>query len=397
MQPTRKSPNFSQWPARGLILPTLLLLAGAGCRPPAPGGVVAPPVPVQVAVVRKQDVPRVIESIGAVQALRSVSVKSQADGLIASVHFAEGDEVKAGDLLVTLDRRPFENALNVARADLVNARAEAVQAAADAQRYEHLDQQSVVSKEEYAQYVTKAATTQAQVQSREAAVANAELQLSYTEIRASIAGRTGQLLLHEGALVKANDNTFPIVTINQLAPIAVAFAVPEGALGEIQAALAARRAAVSVSESTSGLVHAGGRLGFVDNAVDTSTGMITLKAVFANEDHALWPGRFLSVRTEVGLDHDALVVPSSAVQTGQTGSSVYIVKPDQTVELRPVKIARVAGEQTLLAEGVSAGETVVTDGQLRLLPGAKAEVRTAAGQTVAKDAAPTDEKKAERP
>lgn len=397
MQASRKSPNSPLRRARGLILP-VLLLAGAGCRPSAPAGAGAmPPVPVQVAVVLKQDVPRIIESIGAVQALRSVSVKSQVDGVIASVHFAEGDEVKAGDLLVTLDRRPFENALNVARADLVNARAEAVQAAADAQRYEHLDQQSVVSKEEYAQYVTKAATTQAQVQSREAAVANAELQLSYSEIRAPIAGRTGQLLLHEGALVKANDNTFPIVTINQLAPIAVAFSVPEGSLEDIQAALAAQRATVTVSERTSGLVRDGGRLGFVDNAVDASTGMITLKALFANEDHALWPGRFMSVRTRVGQDQDALVVPSSAVQTGQTGATVYVVKPDQTVELRPVKIARVAGEQTLLAEGVSAGETVVTDGQLRLLPGAKAEVRTAAGQPVAKAAAPADEKKAEHP
>jgi multidrug efflux system membrane fusion protein len=373
----------------GRLVPAVaFLLVLAGCKPADTVVPPPPPVPVQVAVAVRQDMPREFESIGAVQALRTVSVKSQTDGLIAEIHFKEGDEVGAGDLLVTLDSRPFENMLNIARANLANARAEAVQADADAERYKRLDQSAAISKSDYTQYLTKAETAHAQVQAMEAAVTNAELQLSYTAIRAPIAGRTGQLLLHEGSLVKANDNAYPLVTINQLAPIAVAFAVPEDALEEIRAAIAARRASVKVAESSSGLVRTDGALEFVDNAVDTTTGTITLKAVFPNADHSLWPGRFVQVVTQVGVDHDALVVPAAAVMTGQTGSTVYVVKPDQTVELRTVTVARVAGDQTLLAGGVAAGETIVTDGQLRLLPGAKTEIRTPSGQPVAKVAVP---------
>ncbi len=366
---------------------TALLAVCAGCQPAVTTTPPPPPVPVQVARAVRQDVPRQFESIGAVQALRTVSVKSQADGLIAEIHFKEGDEVRAGDLLVTLDRRPFENMLAIARANLANARAGAAQADADAERYRRLDQSAAIAKSDYTQFLTKAETAKAQVQAMEAAVTNAELLLSYTEIRAPIAGRTGQLLLHEGALVKANDNAYPLVTLNQLAPIAVAYAVPEDMLEEIHAALAARRATVTVTENSSGLVRTDGTLEFVDNAVDTTTGTITLKAVFPNADHSLWPGRFVSVVTQVGLDHDAMVVPAAAIMTGQTGSTLYVVKPDQTVELRAVKVTRVAGDQALLAAGVAAGETVVTDGQLRLLPGAKTEVRTPSGQPVAKDAA----------
>jgi multidrug efflux system membrane fusion protein len=343
----------------------------------------APAVPVQTAVAVQQDVPRRVESIGSVQALRTVSVKSQVDGIIAQVNFQEGDEVKAGDLLVTLDRRPFENGLLIARADLANARAMADQAQADLDRYRQLDRQAVVSKEEYVQYVTKAETAKAQVQAKEAAVANAELLLGYTEIRASINGRTGQRLLHEGALVKANDNNSTIVTINQLAPIAVSYAVPEQALNEIRAAFNAGRATVSVTERNTGLTRQNGRLEFIDNTVDPTTGMVTLKAVFPNEDAALWPGRFVYVVTQVGMDAGAIVVPSTAVLNSQNGSTVYVVKADATVELRPVKVARTAGDNTLLSDGIKPGETVVTDGQLRLVPGTKVEARELSGAPVA--------------
>jgi len=359
----------------------LLLLTGAaalglasGCgRGKAAAPVRAPAVPVQTAVAVQQDMPRRLESIGTVQALRTVSVKSQVDGIIAAIHFREGEEVQAGDLLVALDRRPFENSLRSARADLANARAMADQAQADLDRYQRLDRESAISKEEYIQYFTKNETARAQVQAREAAVANAELLLGYTEIRAPIAGRTGQLLLHEGALVKANDNNFPIVTINQLAPIAVAYSVPEDALPEIRAALAARRAEVAVSDPVAGLTRNDGQLQFVDNSVDPTTGTIVLKAVFANADHALWPGQFVHVQTVTGRDNGAIVVPSSAVQTGQTAAQVFVVKADHSVELRQVKVARVIDDRSILASGVSAGETVVTDGQLRLVPGALVE------------------------
>jgi multidrug efflux system membrane fusion protein len=366
------------------FVPRLSLLAvlalAAGCSRSADNKTAAAPaVPVQVAVAVQQDVPRRIESIGAVQALRTVAIKSQVDGIIAQVHFREGDDVKAGDLLVTLDRRPFENSLRIARADLVNAQAEAVRAQADADRYTRLDQQDAISKEQYAQLTTRAETTRAAAQAKEAAVANAELQLGYTEIHAPIAGRTGQLMLHEGALVKANDNSFTVVTINQLAPVAVAYAVPERSLDEIRAAFIAGTATVVVTDRASGIKRENGRLEFIDNTVDPTTGMITLKAVFPNEDQALWPGRFVYVVTQVGIDRGAIVVPSTAVQNSQNGATVYVLKPDQTVELRPVKVASTAGDSTLLADGIKAGETVITDGQIRLLPGMKAEPRSLTG------------------
>lgn len=368
-------------------------LAFAGCgRPAAPKAIVAPPVPVQVATATREDVPRRIESIGAVQALRTVAIKSQVDGIVAEVHFREGDDVKAGDPLVTLDRRPLENSLRIARADLVNARAEATKADADLERYKRLDQQDAISKEQFSQLSTKAETTKALLQSKEASVSNAELLLGYTQIRAPISGRTGQRLLHEGALVKANDNAFSLVTINQLAPVAVAYAVPESSLDNIRAALTEGRASVTVIERTSGLKREDGKLEFVDNVVDATTGMITLKAVFPNEDKALWPGRFVNVTTQIGLDRDATVVPTTAVQTSQSGSTIYVVKEDKTVELRPVKVARSAGDFSLIAEGVKPGETVVTDGQLRLLPGAKVEAKNLA-DAVAAAGAPKQAKK----
>jgi multidrug efflux system membrane fusion protein len=332
-----------------------------------------PPVPVQTAVAQQQDVPRLVESVGTVQALRNVAVKSQVDGMIAQIHFREGDEVKAGDPLVSLDRRPFENSLRIARADLANARAEAAKADADSERYKNLTQQDAISKEQYAQLTTKAETTHALVQGKEAAVANAELLLSYTQIRAPIAGRTGQLILHEGALVKANDVNQSIVTINQLSPIAAAFAVPESALSQIRATMSANGAAISVIDRASGLTRTDGKLSFVDNSVDPTTGTITLKATFDNEDHALWPGQFVEVQLQLGLDRGAIVVPSVAVQTSQNGSQIYVVQPDRSVDLRTVKVLRVAGDTSLIGDGLRAGEVVVTDGQLRLVPGAKVE------------------------
>jgi multidrug efflux system membrane fusion protein len=365
----------------------------AGCERSAAVHAAAPAVPVQTAVAVQRDVPRRVESIGTVQPLRTVSVKSQVDGIIAAVNFKEGDEVKAGDLLVTLDRRPFENSLLIARADLANAKAMADQAQADLDRYKELDRQAVVSKEQYVEYVTKSETAKAEVQAKEAAVRNAELQLSYTEIRSAIAGRAGQRLLHEGSLVKANDNSFTLVTINQLAPVAIAYAVPEGSLDEIRAAFAAGTATVTVTERTSGLTRANGRLEFIDNTVDPSTGMVTLKAVFPNEDNALWPGRFVYVVTQVGIDPAAIVVPSTAVQNSQNGASVYVVKADSTVEFRTVKVTRTAGDSTLLAEGIKAGEVVVTDGQLRLVPGAKVEAHALSGGPVVAEAPGAEPKK----
>lgn len=381
MKPCGNFPLMKQTlPARLALLPLLVVaLTLAGCNrgtEPAKTVAAAPAVPVQTAVAQEMDVPRVIESVGTVQALRTVAVKSQVDGMIAEIHFREGDEVKAGDLLVSLDRRPFENSLRIARADLANAKAEATKAANDIERYQQLTAQDAISKEQFALLNTRGETTRALVQAREASVANAELLLGYTQIRAPIAGRTGQLVLHEGALVKANDVSQSIVTLNQLTPIAAAFSVPESALASIRQALRAGSATVSVTDRTSGLARTDGKLTFIDNTVDPTTGTITLKALFDNADNSLWPGQFVQVQTRTGVDAGALVVPASAVQNSQTGATVYVVKADSRVELRKVKVLRASGDQLLLTEGVNAGETVVTDGQLRLVPGAKIEPKS---------------------
>jgi multidrug efflux system membrane fusion protein len=328
---------------------------------------------VQIGKATLQTLPITLSAIGTVQSLRTVIIKSQVDGVIATVNFREGDEVQAGDLLISLDRRPFENNLRSAQADLANAGAQATHAQAEAERYQRLDQQQAISKEQLAQLLTSAESTKAQVQAREAAVANAELQLGYTEIRAPITGRTGQLNLHEGALVKANDSGSSLVTINQLAPIAVAFSVPEGSLAGVRAALAAGAVPVMVGPHDGTGKQVEGRLDFVDNAVDATTGTIVLKAVFANTDRALWPGQFVDTVTRLGEEAGMVVVPNSAVQTGQHGSQVFVVKLDHTVELRPVETGHSANGLTVIRSGVKAGETVVTDGQLRLVPGAKVE------------------------
>jgi len=354
----------------------LSLLLSVGCSRDTATARTAAPVPVQVAIAMRQAMPVTQKAIGTVQALRNVAVKSQVDGIIKGINFNEGDEVTAGDLLITLDQRPFENSLQIARADLANARAQAARAAAEADRYQQLDQASVVSKEQYAQLVTQAEMTKAQVDAKEAAVANAQLQLGYAQIRAPIAGRTGQLLLHEGALVKANDAAFSLVTINQLAPISVVFSVPERLLDAVRAAYSSNSIMVHVTGRDDAAVQADGVVDFVDNTVDSTTGMITLKARFDNKDHALWPGRFVNVELRLGTEADQIVVPTQAVQTGQTGRQVYVMKPDHTVELRQVTVGRTAGEVTTIASGISEGETVITDGQLRLIPGAHVEVRT---------------------
>lgn len=358
------------------------LLVGGCNRAKDPAAGRAAVVPVQIAQVVRQTLPLKQISIGSVQSLRTVVVKSQVDGVIQQIHFREGDDVKAGDLLVTLDRRPFENALRMARADLANARSEEARARNDAERYQRLDQQEAVSKETYAQLVTKAETTKAQVQAKEAAVANAELQLGYTEIRAPIAGRTGQLALHEGALVKANDSGSAMVTINQLAPISVAYSVPENTLGALRAAQAAGPVVVKCTTHDGAPRTPEGRLEFIDNSVDPATGTIVLKAVFANADLTLWPGQFVDVETRLGAEPGALLVPVGAVQTGQRGSQIFVVKADQTVELRPVQVGRSAEGFTVIREGVREGETVVTDGQLRLVPGARVEPKVL-GETAA--------------
>jgi multidrug efflux system membrane fusion protein len=370
---------------RGLavvLIPLAVLLISA-CSGDA-GKSAAPSVPVMTALVKRQSVPVNLTSIGTVQSLRTVAVKSQVDGVIAGIHFKEGDEVKAGDLLVTLDQRPFENNVHMAEADLVTARAQARHADADVERYKPLDEQSLVAKNTYMQFVTAAEIAKATVQAREAALANAELQLSYASIVAPIDGCTGQLQLHEGALVKANDASTVLLTVNQLAPISVAYSLPETFLDRVRLAInAGKKLAATAVGTDAASKKAEGTLEFIDNSVDSTTGTVLLKATFANAAHELWPGELVNVETALGADEDVIVVPSPAVQNGQAGTQVFVVKPDQTVELRSVKVDRVDGDITVIASGLKAGETVVTDGQLRLASGTKVDARPVGVSTAA--------------
>ena len=354
------------------------LLAFTSCKPKdaSTGRRSQGPIPVQAAKAIRETLPITQTAIGNVQPLRTVALKSQVDGIIEKIHFNEGDEVRAGALLITIDRRPFENSLRIARADLANARAEADSAQADLDRYQHLDQASLITKEQYAQYATKAETTRAQVAAKEAAVSNAELQLGYTEIHAPIDGRTGQLGLHEGSLVKAGDTTQSLLVINQISPVSVAYAVPEATLASVRAALAAGAVRVNARLRDTAGPAPEGKLEFIDNNVDPTTGTILLKAVFPNTDHTLWPGQFVNVVMELGHETGTILVPASAVQSGQKSRQVFVVAPDQTVQLRPVKTGRTANDLTVILEGVQEGETVVTDGQLRLTPGAKVQIKS---------------------
>ncbi len=363
-----------------------------------------PAVPVTAAAVEARDVPVQIQGIGNVQAAATVSVYSLLSGQIFNVHFTEGQEVKAGELLFSIDPRPFESALQQAQATMAQHQAAVAQAEAnlvrdqaqednarvEEERYKKLVQGGLIAREQYDQILTAHKSAQATVeadramvrnqkalvQADAAAVDNAKVQLSYTAIRAPIEGRTGNLLIHQGNVVKANDIGNPLVVINRVHPINVVFAMPERFLDEIKVARAQGPLAVEATPQGR-TVTSRGTLSFVNNTVDTTTGTIQLKASFDNADNALWPGQFATVTLTLRTELRALVVPSQAIQAGQQGQYVFVVKPDSTVESRPVVVAFANGPSSIVRTGVRAGERVVTDGQLRLVPGTRVDVKPA--------------------
>ena len=405
-------------------------LAAAGCSEqsgaqsrPAP----LPPVPVGAALAEQRVVPVQVSTVGAVQAYTSVGVKSQVAGQIDRVHFTEGQDVKQGALLFTIDPRPFEAALRQAEANVSKDRAQLRQTeAALAQRqaevsqtqanlerdqaqmenakvqearYAKLVQQELVAREQYDQVRTQMATMQATVQadraaienarasaraaeamvdnaraviqSDEAAVETARLQLAYTTIRSPMDGRTGNLLVQAGNVIKANEDN-PLVVIAQIRPIYVSFAVPQQHLADIKKYRA--EGTLKVEAVPGGQRSVAGAVTFMNNTVDPATGTIQLKATFANSDSALWPGQFVDVALTLTAEQ-AVLVPTQAVQAGQQGPFVFVVKPDSTVESRPVKVGRRLARELVIEQGVKSGERVVTDGQLRLVPGARVEVK----------------------
>ena len=393
-----------------------------------------PGVPVRVATAIQKDVPVELRGIGNVEAYSTVSIKALVSGELAKVNFTEGQDVKKGDLLMDIDPRPFEAALrqseanlgsimaqvqqvqaNLVRdlaqvkqseANLARDMAQAKYAAENAQRYESLVEKNYVAKEQYEQLRTNAEALAATVQADKAAVDNAQatlqankaalenaqaavrasreavenakIQLGYCYIYSPMSGRTGNLFVKPGNIIKAND--VPIVTINQINPIYVTFSIPEEHLGDIKKYMVRGNLKATAVIPKEEMNREEGVLTFIDNAVDMTTGTIRLKGTFENKEKRLWPGQFVNVILTLTTQPNAVLIPSQAVQTGQEGLYVFVVKPDLTVESRPVAVGLSLDGLTVVTKGLQPGETVVTDGQIRLVPGAKVEIKNPPGK-----------------
>src|SRR5436190_1179148 len=369
-----------------------MLSACSGTRANGNHAPSTPAVPVAAASVVSKTVPIQIRSIGNVEAAYTIQIKAQVGGELLKVHFTEGQFVKKGDMLLTIDPRPSEAAVSQieaniqkdaalakqAQAVLSKDAAQARNAAAEERRYAELVEKGVVSKEQYDQFranfealqatlnADKAAINSAEqaIKADQANLANARLQLSYCFIHSPIDGRTGSLMVHQGNLVKAND--VPIVVGDQIDPIRASFTVPEQQLADIKKYSAEgtlRVQAIIPGQEQQAIEDT---ISFVDNTVDVATGTIKLKGFFSNPEKRLWPGQFVNVVMTLTIQPDAIVVPSSAVQTGQNGTYVFVINSDLTVESRPVSVGRSLQGETVIDKGLQAGEKVVTDGQLRL-------------------------------
>jgi multidrug efflux system membrane fusion protein len=356
---------------RAFLLSGLILLSSCSGdkKPPPPQ-----PVPVTVAPVVQRDVPVQLKTIGNVEAYATVSIKARVGGELKQVNFKEGQDVKKGDLLFVIDPRPLEAALKEAQARLARDKALAKKAETDARRYTDLVKRDFVSREQYEQAQATSESLHAVVQADEVAVETARLQLSYCFIPAPLSGRTGNLLADQGNLIKA-DADKAMVVINQIQPIYVSFAVPELHLQEIKKYMALGQVKVEAVLAREEKQPEEGLLTFVNNTVDIATGTILLKATFANQEKRLWPGLFVNVVVNLTTEPKAVLVPAQAIQTGQGGQFVFVIKPDLTAETRPVVVGRNLDGEVVVQQGLQPGEQVVTDGQLRLVPGAKVEVK----------------------
>ena len=333
-------------------------------------------VPVTTAHVVEKAVPVDVTTIGTGEALSTVEVRAQVAGPLTSVQFTEGQDVEKGQLLFTIDPRPFEVAVQQAEAALAKDQAQAKGTEQIRARNEDLFKRELLARSDYDASVTAATGAAAMVQVDSAALETAKLQLQYTKILAPVSGRTGALLVHQGSLVRSTDTT-PLVVINQIAPIRVVFAVPGQYLSTIRANQAKSPLLAEASMPGSTTPVSGGTVSFIDNTIDTTTGTIKLKATFPNTNHQLWPGALVETRLRLSVDPHALVVPAGAVQNGQQGQYVFVVGSDRTVSMRPVTVARTSGDDAVVSAGLKAGEEVVTDGQLRLVPGSRITVKGA--------------------
>ena len=332
-----------------------------------------PAVPVTTATVVTKTVAVRIYAIGNVEPYTTVALKARVDGQIVSVHFKEGDEVRQGSVLFEIDPRPFGASLRQAQANLLKDRALFDRATDQEKRYKDLLAKNFISPDAYEQVRTNQATAAATVAADQAAIENAKLSLEYCTIRSPITGYAGRIQIQQGNLVKANDAN-PLVTINQVVPVYTSFSVPEQNIADIRKYQADGQLKVQAAFTNAAHAPVPGRLSFIDNSADQTTGTIKLKAEYPNTDKALWPGQFVNVVLTLYEQKDAVVTPSASVQNGPNGQYVFVVKPDQTVELRNIKITRAEGDDTVVASGLQPGDQVVTVGQLRLAPGTRVNV-----------------------
>ncbi len=357
--------------AVGVVL-AVGLVSCAGKKDAASKGP-AGPVPVTAADVVRKDMPVEIQTFGTVEPYLAVTIKPQVSGVLTNTAIAEGQEVKAGDLLFQLDARPFLADLDKATAALARNQVQKDNADKEAARQDELLKKGLAAQDSFDAAQTAAAALAAAVRADQAALENARLQLDYCSITAPMDGRVGSLVVDPGNLVKANDAT--LVTINKIRPIKVRFAVPQQELESIMTEMARGTLKVQAVVPTETETREEGVVTFLDNNVDAATGTIKLKGTFANESNRLWPGQFVRIVLVVKVDPQVPVVPAQAVLAGQKGNYVFVIKPDLSVEDRLVTVARRVAEELVIASGLEAGERVVTDGQLRLGPGSRVEVK----------------------
>jgi multidrug efflux system membrane fusion protein len=346
----------------------------AGRRQGRGGGRSREAVPVLVATAMQKSVPVQIRAVGNAEPFATVSIKSQVTGVLTKAHFKEGQDVKQGQLLFTIDPRPLEAAVKQAEANLARDNAQLKNLREQVRRYAELVEKNYVSREQYDQIRTNADAMESVVDADKAALENARVQLSYCYIYSPVNGRVGSLLVNEGNLVRVNDGT-PLVVINQVSPMNVTFSVPEQHLADLKRHMANGQLKVSASFPSDEGRPEIGALDFVDNAVDRATGTIKLKAVFTNNERRLWPGQFINVALTMTTQQNAVVLPSEAVQVGQEGQHVFVVKPDKTVEVRPVILGTTSEGEAVIVKGVAPGEQIVKEGQFLLGPGSRIEIK----------------------
>jgi multidrug efflux system membrane fusion protein len=357
-------------------LTAVLLTSGCGNKEQVAGGAGGrPPAPVVVASVEQRDIPVQIQAIGNVEAYQTVQIRSQVSGQIQRIFFKEGEDVRQGQQLFQLDKRPFQADLAKAIGQMKHDQAQAENSRIQAERYSGLEKEGIVSHEQADLLRAQAQAELSAVDADNAAVDAARVQLQYTDIVAPISARAGSLMINLGNLVKANDTPY-LLQLNQVTPIYVTFSVPEANLDRLRLRFSSGQLKILAYPKGQSDSPAEGRLTFIDNGVDTTTGMFKLKGTFQNKDRRLWPGEYVDVALVLSTQKNAVVVPTKAIQTGQQGEYVYVVRPDSTAESRPVKTAGAYQDLTLISEGLKTGEQVIVNGQLRVAPNAKVVVQS---------------------